>query len=339
MMALEVLWWQGTTLLNPHFAPGTKDQDGSRIFYEPLASWDKDGKSVIWKLKRGVTSHDGKPFTSADVVFNWEYASDPATSAVTIGSYKEMKVEAVDSHAVKITFNKVTPFWATPFVGVQGMIIPKHLFDAYKGAKSREAPNKLKPVGPGAYKFTDFTPGDMVRGAINTTYHQSNKPFFDTIEMKGGGDAVPGARGRSALSAITCGRKNRAGAVSSNSKASGLSPLSHWATNKRASLCSSHCASCSKVSASNTCKRPGEQLATNSLRNNSASRAMIGHSPEAICCLMRVSLNATRSVTRATSGGEIRSCRAIPEGRTALNAAARLTSAEGTRFVSQRPAA
>jgi len=37
--ALRVLWWQGATLLNPHFAVGTKDQDGSRIFYEPLAGW------------------------------------------------------------------------------------------------------------------------------------------------------------------------------------------------------------------------------------------------------------------------------------------------------------
>ena len=41
--ALKVLWWQGATLLNPHFAVGTKDQDGSRIFYEPLAGWDPDG--------------------------------------------------------------------------------------------------------------------------------------------------------------------------------------------------------------------------------------------------------------------------------------------------------
>jgi peptide/nickel transport system substrate-binding protein len=41
--ALKTLWWQGATLLNPHFAVGTKDQDGSRIFYEPLASWDPDG--------------------------------------------------------------------------------------------------------------------------------------------------------------------------------------------------------------------------------------------------------------------------------------------------------
>src|SRR5262249_50296891 len=35
--ALKALWWQGATLLNPHFATGTKDQEGSRIFYEPLA--------------------------------------------------------------------------------------------------------------------------------------------------------------------------------------------------------------------------------------------------------------------------------------------------------------
>src|SRR6187401_1366192 len=41
--ALKVLWWQGPTLLNPHFAVGTKDQDGSRVFYEPLAGWDAVG--------------------------------------------------------------------------------------------------------------------------------------------------------------------------------------------------------------------------------------------------------------------------------------------------------
>ena len=35
--ALKMLWWQAPTLLNPHFATGTKDQDGSRVFYEPLA--------------------------------------------------------------------------------------------------------------------------------------------------------------------------------------------------------------------------------------------------------------------------------------------------------------
>src|SRR3981081_2897322 len=37
---LKALWWQAPTLLNPHFATGTKDQDASRIFYEPLAGVD-----------------------------------------------------------------------------------------------------------------------------------------------------------------------------------------------------------------------------------------------------------------------------------------------------------
>jgi peptide/nickel transport system substrate-binding protein len=214
--ALKCLWWQGATLLNPHFAVGTKDQEGSRIFYEPLAAWDpdgnltpvlaaeapslqnggvaKDGMSVIWKLKKDVQWHDGKPFTADDVVFNWEYASDPASATVTIGTYQNIKVQKVDSHTVRIQFEKPTPFWADAFVGTRGMIIPKHLFEPFKGAKSREAPTNLKPVGTGAYRFVDFTPGDMVRGQLNPTYHMPNRPYFDTIEMKGGGDAVSAAR-------------------------------------------------------------------------------------------------------------------------------------------------
>src|SRR6266568_5507810 len=43
---LKLLFWQAVTLLNPHFAIGTKDQEGSRIFYEPLAGWDGDGNLV-----------------------------------------------------------------------------------------------------------------------------------------------------------------------------------------------------------------------------------------------------------------------------------------------------
>ena len=213
---LKVLWWQGATLLQPHFASGTKDQEGSRIFYEPLACWDNDGnlvpilaaeipsrengglsadgKAVTWKLKKGVNWHDGQPFTADDCIFTWEYAKDPATAAVTSGVYRDVKVEKLDSHTIRVSFSKATPFWATAFVAAEGMIIPKHLFAPYIGGKSRDAPNNLKPVGTGPYKFVDFKPGDMVRGEINTNYHMPNRPYFDSIEMKGGGDAVSAAR-------------------------------------------------------------------------------------------------------------------------------------------------
>ena len=43
---LKVLLWQAPTLLNPHFASGTKDQIASRVFFEPLAGWDKDGNLI-----------------------------------------------------------------------------------------------------------------------------------------------------------------------------------------------------------------------------------------------------------------------------------------------------
>ncbi len=214
--ALKVLFWQAPTLLNPHFAVGTKDQEGSRIFYEPLAAWDPDGNlvpvlaaeipeienggvapdglSVIWKLKGDVEWHDGRPFTADDVVFNWEYAADPATAATTIGSYQNVTVEKIDPLAVRVRFTKPTPFWADAFVGQFGMIIPKHLFEPYKGANSRAAPEDLKPVGTGPYRFVEFRPGDLVRGERNPSYHLPNRPYFDTIEMKGGGDAVSAAR-------------------------------------------------------------------------------------------------------------------------------------------------
>ena len=213
---LKILLWQAPTLLNPHFAIGTKDQVASRIFFEPLAGWDKDGNlipclaaeiptkangslaadgmSVIWKLKQGVKWHDGKPFTADDVVFTWAYAADLATAAYSTGSYKDITVEKIDDHTVKVLFKAPTPFWADPFVGSVGQILPKHHFGDYAGAKSREAPGNLKPVGTGPYKFIEFKPGDLIRAERNPDYHVKNQPHFDTLEVKGGGDAVSAAR-------------------------------------------------------------------------------------------------------------------------------------------------
>ena len=213
---LKLLWWQGPVHLNPHWAAGTKEQEGSRMFYEPLAAWDNDGnlfpvlaaelpslqnggvsadgKSVTWKLKQGVTWHDGKPFSADDVIFNWEFIKDPASASTLISVYRDIVVEKVDAHTVRVSFARPTPFWAEPFVGTNGMMIPKHLFAPYIGAKSREAPMNMAPVGTGPYKFVDFKPGDMLRGALNPNYHQAMRPYFDAIEMKGGGDAIGAAR-------------------------------------------------------------------------------------------------------------------------------------------------
>lgn len=213
---LKILYWQGATLLNPHFAVGTKDQDGSRVFYEPLAGWAADGtlepflaaeipsrdngglaadgKSVTWKLRRDVKWHDGEQFSADDVMFNYEYATNPATAAVTSGSYRDVTVEKVDDFTVRVHFKQPTPFWAEAFVGTRGQIIPKHKFKDFAGDKSRDAPTNLSPVGTSAYRFAEFKPGDLVKAERNPAYYLPTRPYFDSVEVKGGGDAVSAAR-------------------------------------------------------------------------------------------------------------------------------------------------
>ena len=215
--ALKVLYWQASTLLNPHFAVGTTNQDveprllrtagrlglrrhagarssrprSPRIENGGLAA---DGRSVTWKLKRGVKWHDGQDFSADDVVFNWEYARNPAVAAVTSGSYRDVNVVKVDDYTVRVEFPQPTPFWADAFVGATGQIIPRHLFQDFTGANSRDAPTNLRPVGTSAYRFVSFAPGDTLRAELNPNYHMDNRPYFDTLEIKGGGDAVSAAR-------------------------------------------------------------------------------------------------------------------------------------------------
>ena len=211
---LKALWWQAPTLLNPHLAIGLKDADGSRLFYEPLVAFDaegalvpvlatevptvenggvaRDGLSVTCKLKRDVAWHDGRALSADDVVFNWEYAADPATTAATLASYERVeRMEAIDSHTVKIVFKRPTPFWAQVAIA---LIVPKHVFQAHRGQRAREAPANLKPIGTGPYRIVDFRPGDFIKAEINPHYHIAGRPFFDTIDVKGGGDAVSAAR-------------------------------------------------------------------------------------------------------------------------------------------------
>src|SRR5262249_62331596 len=56
---LKLLWWQAPTILNPHLAIGVKDGDGSRLFYEPLVSFDPDGNMVPVLVVEAPTVQNG----------------------------------------------------------------------------------------------------------------------------------------------------------------------------------------------------------------------------------------------------------------------------------------
>ncbi len=211
---LKLLQWQAPTTFNPHLSSGTKDDLIGTIVYEPLIRADNDGnfvpflsaglptkengqlaadlKSATWKLKPNLTWSDGQPVTAADVVFTWQYIVDPKTASVNVSLFENVdKVEQVDDLTIRYTFSDVKPDWYRP---AMLQVLPKHVFENDKGEPARNSPNNLKPVGTGPYRATEFRPGDAVTYVINERYREQDKPFFDRIELKGGGDSTSAAR-------------------------------------------------------------------------------------------------------------------------------------------------
>ncbi|MEW5957864.1 MAG: peptide ABC transporter substrate-binding protein [Chloroflexota bacterium] len=226
---LTILHWQAPTILNPHLANASKDWDASRVAYEPLASFNEagelipflaaeipsldnggvalDGRSVTWKLKRGVRWSDGEPFSAADVLFTYQFITNAETGATTGEVYNGVdSVEVIDDYTVKVNFKDVTPGWFLPFVGIQGMIIPRHIFEPYNGPNAREAPANRAPVGTGPYQVVSFKPQEVLFLGTelietnkivyepNPFFREEDKPYFRRIELRGGGTVKEAAR-------------------------------------------------------------------------------------------------------------------------------------------------
>ncbi len=230
---LRLLYWQAPTVFHPHLAAGNKDKEACRITYEPLATYDEDGtlipvlareipdlenkglaqdgKSVIWKLKSNVKWSDGHPFTAHDVSFTWEFIRDPDNNAISVSAYKTIEnVEVMDDLTVKIVFTAPNPAWTIPFVGTEGMILPRHIFEgarnSIKASKSKDSSSPLAGVGTGPYYMTGvkiegmIMIGDDVVKMVNIMYasnpffREQGKPYFKRIELRGGGDSATAAR-------------------------------------------------------------------------------------------------------------------------------------------------
>jgi peptide/nickel transport system substrate-binding protein len=146
--------------LNPHFAGGTKDQDASRIFYEPLAGWDTEG-NLIPALAAEIPSAKRRPVgrrqeRHLEAQARRHLARRQALHRRRRGLHRGLcrrpghghghdghlqghQGHKIDSHTVRVEYPKPTPFWAEALVGSVGMILPKHVFEPFMGAKSREA--------------------------------------------------------------------------------------------------------------------------------------------------------------------------------------------------------
>jgi peptide/nickel transport system substrate-binding protein len=213
--ALNLIQWQAPGTLSPHLSTGSKDFLASMLVLEPLIHYSPESEmipnlitelptvengmlaedltSVTFSLLPDVVWSDGTPFTAADVAFTTEWVKDPANNSVNQGVFAAIEsAEVVDDLTVTINFVESNPFWFDPFTGTAtGFVYPKHVLES--GPAAHDA-FSLNPVGTGPYVVEAFTPNDSASYVVNENYREPNKPFFATVQIKGGGDAANAAR-------------------------------------------------------------------------------------------------------------------------------------------------
>lgn len=145
-------------------------------------SWtfSADCRDLTFKLRPNVRWHDGRPFTSADVMFTYETMINPKTPTAYREGFRMVEsVETPDPATVTVHYKqpyaKALDTWAF-------WMLPKHLLESYvKDGKLREAPqNWSAPVGTGPYRFSELKSGEKVVLLANPDYWEG-RPYLSRV--------------------------------------------------------------------------------------------------------------------------------------------------------------
>jgi peptide/nickel transport system substrate-binding protein len=144
-----------------------KPMPGNPMAPSLAESWTmaKDGLSYEFVLRKGVTFHNGDPFTAEDVKFSFERYRGAAAKLL---KQKVTAVEIVDPHRVRFRLKEPWPdfmtFYATPASGA-AWIVPKKYIE-----KVGDDGFKKAPIGAGPYKLVSHTPGIEIVFEANERY-------------------------------------------------------------------------------------------------------------------------------------------------------------------------
>ncbi len=158
------------TNANPLYANGAADTAVSQLVFSGLLKYDQRGRLTgdladSWQLdktqtlytvqlRQGLKWHDGKPFTSADVVFTYNTIQNIEAQSPHFSSWQGITVKAAGPYAV--TFSLLNPLSSFPYSLIGG-IVPEHLLRDIPPAQLRSASFNTEPIGTGPFEWKFIT--------------------------------------------------------------------------------------------------------------------------------------------------------------------------------------
>lgn len=154
--------------------------DGTLKPVERLAeSWEQsaDGKTITFRLRKGVLWSDGQPFTAKDVAFTIEMIQKPETASPWQTYFSDIEsITTPDELTVVVNYkNPYAPALVTWSVG----ILPAHKFADVDFAN---APANSEPIGTGPFKLTRWERGGRMLLSRNDKWWNGTTEL-DSIEL------------------------------------------------------------------------------------------------------------------------------------------------------------
>jgi peptide/nickel transport system substrate-binding protein len=154
--------------------------------FPTLANGDiaRDGHSIVYHLRRGVTWQDGAPFGADDVIFTWQQIMNPHNFVGTRLGYDDIAtIDKRDDATIVVRLKKpFAPFIANFFTmsGTPIPILPKHLLEKYPDLNHVDY-NRI-PIGTGPFRVVSYEKGRLIKLVANPSYWRG-APKLKEIEI------------------------------------------------------------------------------------------------------------------------------------------------------------
>src|SRR5216684_6361261 len=138
-------------------------------------SWDvsSDYKRIQLNLRKGVTFHDGREFTSDDVKYNFLRVRDPKVGAGAFVNQSNWfsSFDTPDKNTIVLTSEMPRPLVFDFFERLN--MVDKNIMDGPDA--------KTKANGTGPFKFVEWVQGDHFSTVKNPNFWSSGQPYLDGV--------------------------------------------------------------------------------------------------------------------------------------------------------------